>query len=112
MEKDAPPSSRYTRFEKPVYDSKIPPHLLQGLDEKEKWLVTSVDLLNSKADWLVEKLIEVNAAVIDTDIRLQRVENWKTVLTGKWAVLAGVGVIVFTALAGEGAKHLFGKLFP
>ena len=57
----------------------------------------SLSKLDQKADWLVDRQIETNEAVRDTDLRLQKIESWKSVLSGKWAV---TGVLTNT---GNGA---------
>jgi len=114
MENSEP--SRYHRIEKPVFASKIPEHLLAKLDDKERYLLDQVSTLGGKADWLIERAVESNQIAIEVDARLTKVENWKTMVTGKGAVVASVGVLIFTAFASAGTRllleHLFGKHGP
>jgi hypothetical protein len=111
MGKDAEVKSRYPAYEKPVFQSKIPPHLVSQLEEKEQWLMNSISRLEQKADWLVEKQLETNSNVRDTDERLQLVELWKTVLSGKWAVTGALGLIAVTAALGALVKLAIEKVF-
>jgi hypothetical protein len=97
---------RFHKIEKPEFVSKIPAHLVSKLDEKERWLVDTLSKLDLKTDWVVDKVIEANEQQIDIDVRLQRIENWKAVLSGKWAIMGAVGLMVLTALLSAGAKPL------
>lgn len=97
-------AARLHRLEKPEFISKIPAHLVSRLDDKERWLVETLSKLDFKTDWVVDKVIEANEQQIDIDTRLQRIENWKAVLSGKWALLGAVGLMVMTALLSAGAK--------
>jgi hypothetical protein len=103
--------SRYHRLEKPEFISKIPAHLVARLDDKERWLVETLSKLDFKTDWVVDKVIESNEQQIDIDVRLQKIESWKAVLSGKWALLGAVGVMVVTALLSAGAKTLVEHFF-
>ena len=98
--------SRYHRLTKPEFASKIPAHLVAKLDEKERWLVETLSKLDFKTDWVVDQVIDSNEQQIDIDVRLQKIENWKAVLSGKWALLGAVGLMVLTALLSAGAKTL------
>ena len=105
MENEAPKSS-FHRLVKPEYSSKIPPHLLVRLDEKERWTMEALAKLDFKQDWLVDKVIEANEQQIDLDVRVKKIEQWKAVLSGKWALIGAVGLMVLTALLSAGAKSL------
>lgn len=105
MENDST-KSRFQKLERPEFASKIPAHLVAKLDEKERWLVETLSKLDFKTDWVVDKVLESNTQQIDIDVRLQRVENWKAVLSGKWALLGAIGLMVLTALLSAGAKNI------
>lgn len=112
MAKDADMKSRYPEYEKPVFDSKIPPHLIAQLDEKERWMYENMSVLQQKTDWLIEKQMETNDNVRNTDTRLQVVELWKNVLSGKWAVAGALSVIAVTAGLSAIVRLVFEKIFP
>lgn len=96
--------SRYPKLERPVFESTIPPHLLARLDDKERYLLEQVTTLGSKADWLVERALELNTIALETDARLTKVEDWKSTVTSKGAVVVGIAVLIFSGFASAGAR--------
>jgi hypothetical protein len=102
------PKSHYSKLEVPKFESKIPPHLLNRLDDQSKWLVETLSRLDQRTDWLTQVQVKSNEESRDTDVRLTKVERF----TGKWAVIGAGAMLVFTASLGAGIKMLFEKLFP
>lgn len=99
--------SRYQKIELPEFESKIPPHLVNKMSDQEKWLVEAISKLDQKTDWLLQKMVETGGAVLDIDIRTAKIEDWKTIFSGKWALIGAVGFMVLTAVASAGARALF-----
>jgi len=101
------PKSRYPRLELPVFESKIPPHLVNKMSDQEKWLVETISKLDQKTDWLLQKTVETSGQVLDIDIRTTKVEEWKTMFSGKWALVGALCFMVLTAATSAGARALF-----
>ena len=76
------------------------------MSDQEKWLVEIISKLDQKTDWLLQKLVETSGQVLEIDVRTQRIEEWKTVFSGKWAFIGAVGFVFVTALTSAGAKAL------
>ena len=91
-------SSRYVQLERPAFVSSIPPHLTMRLTDQERYLVETLSKMEQQNGWLVDHVLELNKAAMDTDVRLQAIENWKTFLSGKWAVAAAAAVMVIPLL--------------
>jgi len=101
-------SSRYPKLEVPKFVSKIPTHLLNRLSDQEKWLVETLSMIDQKSDWFMGAIGRTNEIHRELDTRLARVERF----TGKWAVIGGFCIIVFTALLGAASKSVFAHLWP
>lgn len=101
------PKSRYPKLELPVFESKIPSHLVNKMSDQEKWLVETISKLDQKTDWLLQKMVETSGHVLDIDVRTQKVEDWKTIFSGKWALIGAVCFMVVTAVTSAGARALF-----
>jgi len=99
--------SRYPVIELPVFESKIPPHLVNKMSDQEKWLVETISKLDQKTDWLLTKIVETSGHVLELDVRTARIEDWKAVFSGKWAIIAAVCFMCVTALTSAGARALF-----
>lgn len=99
--------SRYPKLELPTFESKIPPHLVNKMTDQEKWLVETISKLDQKTDWLLQKMVETSGQVLEIDVRTTRIENWKTVFSGKWALIGAVCFMVVTAITSAGARALF-----
>src|SRR4051812_19391275 len=88
----------------PDFKSAIPPHLVNKLSEQEKYLVETLSRMESQNAWLIDSMLDQNRAAIETDVRVQVVEDWKSVISGKWAIVAGFILIcvpiVITKLIG------------
>lgn len=76
-------------MEKPEFKSTIPPHLVNKLSEQEKWIIESLSKMEAVYEWLVKTAIDGNKAEIDTDIRVQELEDWKSMVSSKWALVCG-----------------------
>ena len=100
--------SRYPKLEAPRFDSKIPAHLLNRLSDQEKWLVETLSKIDQKADWFMVTILRVSENQRAIDVRLTKVERF----TGKWALIGAGCLMVLTALLSEGARVLWGKIFP
>lgn len=82
-------SSRYAVLEKPEFKSSIPPHLVNKLSEHEKWLCEAISIIQAQNEWLIEAALESNRIHIESDIRIQEVQDWKAMFSSKWTVIAG-----------------------
>jgi len=126
---------RYEQVVMQDFRSTIPPHLLAKLPEDERFLVEAVSRLENQFDWTVRTLIKVNGDALDLHSRVNGLEkhvpvvvklqdelvltikpkvealwDWKQFFSGKWAVLAVVGVAVLGVLL-KVAIDLVLKLF-
>lgn len=98
--------SRYPKLDLPAFESKIPPHLVNKMSEQEKWLVETISKLDQKTDWLLQKIVETSGHVVDIDVRTQKIEDWKSVFSGKWALVAALAFMALTAVTSAGARAL------
>ena len=89
---------RYQELEKPEFRSTIPPHLVNKLSDQEKWIIESLSRMESVHEWLVKAVLEGNRADIETDLRVQEVEDWRSMVSSKWAVVAGFLVLCLPIL--------------
>ena len=96
--------SRYPKLELPKFESKIPMHLVNKMSDQEKWLVETISKLDQKTDWLLQKTVDTNEHVLADDVRLTKVEEWKSLFSGKWAVIAGIAFMATTAVASALAR--------
>lgn len=103
--------SRYPKLELPVFESKVPPHLVSQMSDQERWLVETISKLDQKTDWLLQKIVETNGHVGDIDIRTQKIEDWKSVFTGKWALIAALAFMVLTAVTSAIARAMIDYYF-
>lgn len=99
--------SRYPKLELPVFESKIPPHLVNKMSDQEKWLVETISKLDQKTDWLLQKMVETSGHVVEIDIRTAKIEDWKTIFSGKWALIGAICFMLLTAVTSAGARALF-----
>lgn len=99
------------------FRSTIPPHLLDKLSDTERYLVQAMSKLENQYDWLVAVAVGNNKNIIDLGGRCDTVEvwktqvdkdtyghsdkvnklwEWKTMMSGKWAVLWAVCLVLFS----------------
>lgn len=96
--------SRYPKLELPEFESKIPPHLVNKMSDQEKWLVETISKLDQKTDWLLQKMVETSGHVLEIDVRTSKIENWKTIFSGKWALIGAICFMVVTAVTSAAAR--------
>jgi len=94
----------YELLELREFKSTIPPHLLGKLSESERYIVETLSRLENQNNWLVSALLKVNKDVLDCDRRINEIKkdvsiisDWKQLISGKWAVLAALGLIIASA---------------
>lgn len=100
-------SSRYQKLEKPEFKSTIPVHLVNKLSEQEKWIIESLSRMESVYEWLVKAALDGNKADIETDLRMQELEDWKSMVSSKWAVIGGFLLLCLPILIEKIVAHLF-----
>lgn len=100
------------------FKSTIPPHLIAHLPEDERFIVETVSRLENQYAWMVENVVRNNGATLDLDERVSALESkevhtatrlvmmegqadkvgklwdWKQFLSGKWAVVAALALVV------------------
>jgi hypothetical protein len=81
--------SRYPELEKPEFKSTIPAHLVNKLSDQEKWVIESLSRIESVYEWLVKAALDGNKTDIETDLRVQEMEDWRSMISSKWAVIGG-----------------------
>jgi hypothetical protein len=92
----------YETIEPPQeFKSSIPPHLLEKLSDSDRWLVETMSRLENQNNWMMNAIRRVNKDVMDVDRRVINVgkdvsilSEWKQLMSGKWAVIACVILIV------------------
>jgi len=104
------PKSRYPKLELPEFESKIPPHLVNKMTDQEKWLVEAISKLDQKTDWLLHKIVETSDHVIEIDLRTAKIEDWKMIFSGKWALISVTCFMFITAFTSAAARMLFERL--
>ena len=107
------------------FKSTIPSHLLGKLSESERYMVETMSKLENQSDWLVsiavenrktlmvvgagvalaedmeKRVVELEAAVLKPEGLREKVSklwDWKTMMSGKWAVLWALLLIVFSVV--------------
>lgn len=130
---------RYETLALKDFRAVIPAHLLAKLPEDERFLVETVSKLESQFDWAMTGLLKANHDVLDLHSRVSALEmegskpavrfekeqrlineqifaklntlwDWKQFFSGKWAIIAGLALLIVGGLT----KFLFdiiGKLF-
>jgi hypothetical protein len=98
--------ARYAPLTKPEFKSTIPPHLVNKLSDSERWIVESLSRVEAVHEWAVKAILDGNRADIETDLRVQSVEDWKAAISSKWAVIAAFLVMCLPILL----EKLIGKL--
>jgi hypothetical protein len=78
---------RYQELEKPEFKSAIPLHLVNKLSEQEQYLVGTLSRMEAQNEWLIRAVLESNRSIIETDLRVQDVQDWKSMISSKWAVI-------------------------
>ena len=101
------PKSKYTKLAMPEFKSTVPAHLIDKLTPQEKYVVETLSRMEQQNTWLMNAAMEGNRVNLETDVRVQRVETWRKILSGKWAILALVGTMLVTAIVSALVKYLF-----
>lgn len=96
------------------FRSSIPPHLLEKLSDSDRWLVETMSRLENQNNWMVQAILRVNKDVLDCDRRVTSVRkdvstisDWKQLMTGKWAVIGVIVVIVVPVVIKAILDHLW-----
>lgn|SRR5512143_415796 len=121
---------RYEPMASREFRSTIPAHLLANLPEDERFMVETMSKLENQFNWLSEWAVKNNGSTLDLDLRVLELESvcrdqkkrlaaadtledkvnklwdWKQYFSGKWAVLAGIVLVVYPMLV----KFLFDLL--
>jgi hypothetical protein len=101
--------SQYSKIESPPqFKSAIPDHLLAHLCPKEKFVIEQLSLSDQKLSYLITSTARIITEQSSFNRRLVRVERF----TGKWALIGAGLAILATILLSEGARAIFGKIFP
>jgi hypothetical protein len=96
---------RYAKLEKPEFHSTIPHHLVDKLSQHEKYLVETLSRMEAQTDWTIRAVLEENRGLLETDVRLQEVQEWKKMLCSKWAVIAIIATALIPALIAEAVSR-------
>ena len=89
---------RYPVVQKPEFKSSIPPHLVDKLSPQEKYLVETLSRMESQNEWLIAVVVDNNRAIVETDIRVQEVQDWKSIISSKWAIIVGICLLLLPVL--------------
>lgn len=92
-----PWQSRISPLTRPEVHSSIPEHVIAKLDQQEQYLLKTISQLSTEKEWLITALLRQNQELINAELRLQRVEAWKSVVAGKWGVAGWVATVIVAA---------------
>lgn len=92
--------SRYRELAAPEFHSNVPPHLLNKLTETEKWIIESLSVIQTGQAWQIEQVLECNRIDREIDGRLEKLEEWKSYLSGRVAITAVIAGIILTGTVG------------
>jgi mannitol-1-phosphate/altronate dehydrogenase len=70
---------------KPPFVSDIPPFLLEGSSDKDKWLYNNISLLIQKTEYIMKKQDEQGKEISSQSIQLQELDKKATYTNGKIA---------------------------
>jgi len=99
---------RYQELEKPEFKSAIPPHLVNKLSAQEKHVVETLSRMEAQTGWLIKAVLEGNRSAVETDLRVQELQDWKTMVSSKWAVVVAFLIICFPVIV----KAVLDRLIP
>lgn len=51
--------------------------------------------MEAQNEWLIRVVLEENRCALETDLRVQDLQDWKSVISSKWAVIAAFVIICF-----------------
>jgi hypothetical protein len=104
------------------FKSTIPPHLLTNLSEDERFIVEALSRLENGTNWITETVLGVQKSVTRLDYKISTLTKlmdemrstlhdyknveyktnqlwtWKQVVSGKWAILWGILVLVIPSI--------------
>lgn len=98
-------SSKYQRLEIPEFHSVIPAHLVDKLSASERYLVEQISAAEQIQKFLLSEALENRRAVIEIDARLNKIEEFNSALVSKWAVIAGLLVLIIPAILTGIIRH-------
>jgi hypothetical protein len=78
---------RYQELEKQEFKSGIPTHLFTRMGEQEKYVVNALSRMEAQNEWIVKSLIDNNRSLIETDLRMQELQDWKAMVSSKWGIV-------------------------
>ena len=94
IEKD----SDYPELAIPVFEAKIPDHLLKDVPEDMKYIIQQSSLQSQSLEWLCRAMQDTNQQVRKTNGRLKVVEEWKEKVSSSWTLLVGILFVAGSAL--------------
>ncbi len=97
---------RYQILQKPEFKSQIPPHLTDKLDPKERFVLEAISRMEQETAWLSRAVLDGNRAMVETDARVQAVEEWKQMVNYKASGVIALALIIIPLLV----EWIFGKL--
>ena len=89
---------RYPALVKPEFKSTIPPHLVDKLSPHERYLVESTSRMEAQNGWIIDAIIAGNRTNLETDLRVQDLQDWKTMVCSKWSIAAAFLMLSFPVL--------------
>jgi hypothetical protein len=81
------------------FASKIPPYLLEGKTEAERFILTEVSKFSEFSTWAAKVMVETHLEVRKTNGRVRAIEAWKSLFTS-WYGFAGAVLSVIGGIAG------------
>ena len=80
-------TSRYPELEKQEFKSSIPMHLINKMSEQDQHLVSAMSKMEAQNEWIVKVLEDHNKNLIETDLRMQELQDWKSMVSSKWGII-------------------------
>lgn len=101
--------SIYPPLVRPTFHSAVPKHLIEQMEEKDRYMVSQMSIMEQQNEWIISAVVECNRSIRELDIgmrssraqlelRLQTAEQWQRMVMSKWAVvvvLAGILGMMF-----------------
>ena len=103
--------SQYPKLERPVFEPRVPAHLLNQLTDEQRYVIEALSKAEQQNEWIINATLENNRIYRDldrriqkgnaqTDARLQNVEGWQKMVTSKWSVAVAI-ILWLSPLVGK-----------
>lgn len=89
---------RYQALKLPEFKSTVPDHLIDKLSPQEKWVIEAISRMEQRDEWIIAAILDCNRSNIESDLRIQELQDWQALISSKWAVLLGCLALIAPVL--------------